>query len=297
MSLARLELRRFDRFRKSGKLLVLAQEIMNRVTGALQQVKSTQFEPLPPPGPHDWLAVHPERGQTFEDFVKDRPNRPDSVRNRLYFQPLEEFTPTAPSLELLQQFATAFFAMPASMLPSRTGNRITSRKNPYSGHRQLLTTDILALLRKHLPADGFCILGITMQDLYPEESWNFVFGQASLRDRVGVYSFARYDPAFSGEHAAPANVMLRRSCKVLAHETSHMFGIEHCIFFRCLMNGSNHLAESDARPLHFCPVDLKKLHYSTGFDMAERYGALERFSRIAGFEDEADWLRRQLTPG
>ena len=35
---------------------------------------------------------------------------------------------------------------------------------------------------------------------------------------------------------------LRRSCKVLAHEACHMFGIEHCVWFRCLMNGSNHLA-------------------------------------------------------
>src|SRR2546428_10758471 len=28
------------------------------------------------------------------------------------------------------------------------------------------------------------------------------------------------------------------------------FGIQHCIFFNCLMNGSNHLDESDRRPLH-----------------------------------------------
>jgi archaemetzincin len=33
-----------------------------------------------------------------------------------------------------------------------------------------------------------------MEDLYPEPSWNFVFGQASLNERVGVYSFARYGP-------------------------------------------------------------------------------------------------------
>ena len=102
-----------------------------------------------------------------------------------------------------------------------------------------------------------------MRDLYPDPAWNFVFGQASLRERVAVYSFARYadrDP----------RVVLRRSCKVLAHETSHMFGIEHCIYFRCVMNGSNHLAESDARPLRLCPVDLRKLQWSVGFDVVER---------------------------
>jgi archaemetzincin len=35
-----------------------------------------------------------------------------------------------------------------------------------------------------------------MEDLYPDPAWNFVFGQASLRERVEVFSFARYDPAF-----------------------------------------------------------------------------------------------------
>lgn len=33
-----------------------------------------------------------------------------------------------------------------------------------------------------------------------------------------------------------------------------------CIWYRCLMNGSNHLGEADARPLHLCPVDLRKLN-------------------------------------
>ena len=59
-----------------------------------------------------------------------------------------------------------------------------------------------------------------MIDLYPQESWNYVFGQASLRDRVGVFSFARYDPAFFGGERAEGwqTLMLKRSCKVLAHE-------------------------------------------------------------------------------
>jgi archaemetzincin len=88
--------------------------------------------------------------------------------------------------------------------------------------------------------------------------------------------------------------MLRRSCKVLAHEMAHMFGIEHCIFFHCLMNGSNHLEESDARPLHLCPVDLRKLHRSLQFDALNRYRQLLDFWMEVGFDDEADWLRRRI---
>src|SRR5439155_25055185 len=32
------------------------------------------FAPLAEPGPNDWLAVHPEPGQSFDDFVAESPN-------------------------------------------------------------------------------------------------------------------------------------------------------------------------------------------------------------------------------
>ena len=82
--------------------------------------------------------------------------------------------------------------MNARLLPLGLGRaRIASRRNPWTGQAQFLTSDILDLLRARLPDDAFALLGITMVDLYPDPNWSFVFGQASLRDRVGVYSFAR----------------------------------------------------------------------------------------------------------
>lgn len=41
---------------------------------------------------------------------------------------------------------------------------------------------LLKYLKKKKPKDAFCIVGITMIDLYPKDSWNFVFGQASLTE-------------------------------------------------------------------------------------------------------------------
>jgi archaemetzincin len=73
-----------------------------------------------------------------------------------------------------------------------------SRTNPITSRRQILTRDVLRWLQGRLSKDAFCLLGITMEDLYSDPSWNFVFGEASFRERVGVYSFARYDPAFYG---------------------------------------------------------------------------------------------------
>jgi archaemetzincin len=267
------------------------------------------FEPIPIPKPGDWLAVHRETGQRFDEFVKSKPNRADKIRRKIYLQPLGEFPEgQIPLAERLREYAGAFFVMQVEVLPGLTlsGENITTRTNQYTRNRQILTGDVLAILKRNIPSDAFCVLAVTMEDLYPEPSWNFVFGQASLRERVGVYSFARYDPAFYGQKRGKdyEKVLLRRSCKVLAHETGHMFGLKHCIYFKCSLNGSNHLKESDSRPMHLCPVCLRKLQYSIGFDVVNRYRNLLQFYRPAeplahrgwkvGFEEEAQWIIKRL---
>jgi archaemetzincin len=242
------------------------------------------FESIPVPKSGDWLAVHHEMGQSFDDFAKSRPNKPDKIRKKIYLQPLGEFPKgQSPQLEKLKQYTAAYFAMPVEVLPAMalSDKTITTRINPYTRNRQILTSDILAILKSNVPDDAFCILAITMEDLYPEPSWNFVFGQASFRQRVGVYSFARYDPAFYGERRGKdyEKLLLRRSCKVLVHETGHMFGLMHCIYFKCVLNGSNHLKESDSRPMHLC---------------ISRYGNLFHFYKKAGFDDDFQWMSKRL---
>jgi archaemetzincin len=73
-----------------------------------------------------------------------------------------------------------------------------------------------------------------------------------------------------------------------------MFGLAHCIFFNCVMNGSNHLDESDRRPMHLCPVCLRKLQFSVGFDVVQRYEKLAGFYEAADFANEAQWTRNRL---
>jgi len=200
-------------------------------------------------------------------------------------------------LAKLERFAQAYFPVKVKVQAPVDASRhgITERNNPGTGQRQLLSTDLLAFLRRDLPEDAFCRLGLTTIDLYPEPSWNFVFGQAFLKERTGVYSFARYEPRFYGETptAEDGTLALLRSFKVLAHETGHMFGIEHCVYMRCIMNGSNHLAETDASPVHLCPVCLRKLHDSIGFDVVERYRALEVVYRDVGLLAESDWVKQR----
>ena len=136
-----------------------------------------------------------------------------------------------------------------------------TRINPSTKKRQLLAPDVLAWLVKRLPDDAFALQAVTMEDLYPEPSWNYVVGMASLSERVGVQSFARQDPALFGEAREPGwqKLALRRATWTMVHEISHMFGLTHCVYWKCVVAGSNHQAEADSRPLHACPVCARKL--------------------------------------
>ena len=264
-------------------------------TSGLSKEQIASFDPkgfdvLGKPGPSDWLANHREAGQTFPQYMRGQPNVPNQKRNKIYLQPLGEFDATKPgqSIDQIKDFANRYFQMEVIVLPpTEVDEKAIKSRTGGEGQTQLLSTDVLQWCKGQLPDDAYCILAITMVDLYPQESWNYVFGQASLRERVGVYSFSRYK-------AADPALVLRRCCRVMGHETGHMFGIKHCVHFKCLMNGSNHLEEADSQPLHLCPVCLRKLQAAIGFDITKRYEQLRDFSKAADLNNESTWLANRL---
>ena len=77
-----------------------------------------------------------------------------------------------------------FFSLPIAILPAIDCRSVRTRF--HLGNRQMFTPDLLELLKGQIPEDGIALLGLTAMDLYPDPKWNFVFGQASLSDRVGM---------------------------------------------------------------------------------------------------------------
>jgi len=54
------------------------------------------------------------------------------------------------------------------------------------------------------------------------------------------------------------------------------------------------LKESDSGPVHLCPVCVRKLQYSIGFDVVARYVKLFQFYKKVGFDDEVQWMGKRL---
>ena len=259
----------------------------------------TAFEPMPEPGPDDWLARHPEKPQSFQDYLRADRNVPNPQGNVIYLLPVGAFPPTAPPLAQLAKIVHAFFMLEVRTLPAVNVGDVTAktRINEGTKKRQLFAPEVLGWLRRRLPDDAFGLVAVTMEDLYPEPSWNFVFGMASLKERVGVQSLARQDPAFFGERRPDGwqTLARRRATWTLVHEISHMFGLTHCTYWRCVVAGSNSQDEADRSPLHACPVCLRKLYSAIKFDPAAREDALAAVFGRLGIDDEAAWSAARAT--
>lgn len=260
----------------------------------------TLFARKRPATPDDWLSKQVEPGQTFAQYLRGIPMVGTETRKVIVFQPLGPFSATEKAtLETLAEFARRFFQRPVRIekplpLPAKGRRDFSYGTLKFS---QYLTTVILnETLRPRLPEDALCYLGITLSDLYPEEAWNYVFGQASFKQRVGVYSLVRYTARFWGKKETDDTKarFLRRAMKVLAHETGHMFSLWHCTIQECLMNGSNSLDELDDNRIHLCPECLKKLHWNLEFDVLKRYAALLDFYRQHDLLDYAAWMEQRV---
>jgi archaemetzincin len=259
------------------------------------------FQKMGKPRPGDWLDRFKETHRSFGAYVASRPVGPTRARKAIVLQPYGPFTTSERArLEGLRQYAAIYFQVPVRIeepLPLPTRKKYLRKRN-WGGRTwtQYKTDYFFETMPGRLPKDAICYLGITLADLYPEESWNYVFGQASLRQRVGIYSLARHRAKFWGEKETKETKKqeLLRGVKTLVHEAGHMFSLHHCIRYACVQNGSNSLAESDRRPVFLCPDCLRKLQWNLKFDVIGRYEKMEQFWRASGLTRQADWCKRRV---
>lgn len=250
-----------------------------------------------------WYNIFPEPIQSFEYYKSKNPMRPTAARRTLVLQPIGPFTPDQEKLlEQLKEYGEAFFQLPVRIEKPLPLESIAAWSRP--GHESTFTPGegqynageiIDKLLAPRLPGDAAAYLGITMVDLWADDM-NFVFGLGSFERRTGVYSLCRYYPEFGGRQsgAGDSEKILRRSCTVLSHETGHMFGLYHCVLYKCCMNGCNSLPEGDSTPAEFCPVCHRKLLWNIGMDGTKQYEDLLAFYKKYNLTAEAKWMEGRL---
>jgi len=72
-----------------------------------------------------------------------------------------------------------------------------------------------------------------------------------------------------------------------------MFSMKHCTKYECLMSGTNHLGETDSRPIDACPECSAKICWLSDTKPAERYTRLAEFCRKNGLMKEAEEFSRK----
>ncbi len=248
------------------------------------------------PQPGDWLTKHPELGQSYDGYVRIMKENRDGPRRVLYVQPLGDFKPAQRKIiDLTAEFMGIYYQLPVRVcddLPlSLIPKQATRPRN--DGTNQVLTTYVLEkVLKPRLSDDAAALVAFTASDLWPGEGWNFVYGQASPSERVGVWSICRNGSPEDGPDAY--RLTLLRTLKVGAHETGHIFSLEHCIFYECCLCGANNRDEADRHPLWLCPHCLAKVCYATRADPAKCFEALIAFAKAQNLAAEQAFWEKSL---
>jgi archaemetzincin len=237
------------------------------------------FERLGPPRKGEWRSLFREKEQTFDDYVAGGPPRRTDLLTGFCIQPLGSVSERhAATIELLREYAEAFFGLEAAVLEPLP----LFEKTHVPVRGQYNSSMILDELAARVPAKALVHLGVTDRDLFARGK-KFVFGEGSLERRAAICSVARLE-------TANAALFLRRALKLMTHEAGHTLAIAHCVNRRCVMQGSNTIEESDGHPFHLCPEDLRKLEWSSGVARAGRARKLHAFYVKVGLTEEAEWV-------
>jgi archaemetzincin len=211
----------------------------------------------------------------------------------LYVQPIGKFNAQQSQvIKTTSDYLEAFYGLPVKTLPLKAAppklNEPDQRMIDYPQHRQVRSGYYLEkILPPLLPKNGAALIAFTDEDLYPDPTMNYVFGQASLENRVGVWSLFRLDDQ------ANFDTFLRRTMKIAAHETGHMFSFRHCTKYQCVMSGSNHIVETDKWPIDACPECMAKICWMNKEKPLDRYKRLVAFAKKYKMsEAERDFLAK-----
>ena len=237
--------------------------------------------------------------RSFDQYVANKPLQPTHARHTIYICPLGQMDFTMQQrMRTLRTFLEIYLTLPIKTMPAApiAGRRSRMTKAHGREVRQYDTEDLKEhLLKPRLPDDALAIMGLTARDLYSERlDWDSVTNTTYTGRGFGVCSLARLFPEPWGYKATPQSKKsgLAVSFRMVADVACGMLGPTPCRKYYCVMNQSRYTSMEE--PLHLCPDCLRKLRWTLGFDIIERYEALRQFYARVGMQEEARWVGKRL---
>ncbi len=250
---------------------------------------------LPEALPGDWRFEHPETDQTYKEYKQKQSRKYSDTINTIYICLIGDFSKKDHiMIDELKSFMNLFYALNIQITDTLDASILPDKAKRYHlGSEQWNSKYILYdILEPRLPADALAYIALTSNDLFPNDKWNFVFGQASPTHKVGVASSYWFKTNTNSESAF--NFTLKRILRTAIHETNHIFGLKHCSKFSCLMNGSNSLAEADKKPLWLCPICLAKLCWFTQNNLQEQFDSIAIFIKNHQYNTEYQYYNNAI---
>lgn len=252
---------------------------------------------LPEPG--EWLAEHPESGQSFALYVASEPQRRSRELNKIYVCLVGKFSDAQ---ERVLAKTTEFLGIyyDSTVVVDRMNVRGTIANSPptkpVEKWRFLLVNEILSRLSHEPAGDSLARVAFVANELWPtsvgERDWSYMFGESHAQARIGVWSLAAFgDPAESHESYQRT---LRLTLRTAVHETGHILSLPHCVEFVCCLNGANHLREAEKKPLVFCPTCYRKLCWNLQIDAVEHLKRLEKACRRLNLSEDAELFSQSI---
>ena len=240
----------------------------------------------------DWILP-------FQKYVASEPLRPTRGRHTLLILPLgPQDEAMRRRLERIRDFLAVYFTLPVRTLPPVPLVGRPSRPATVAGRTvrqyeaEALVEDVL---RPRRSSGALVVVGLATQDLYSaEEDWPSVAHLSRRSEGLAVVSLARTFPAFFRKESRPDGPSrdVRLALGMAADATARAIGLTPCRKYYCVMNQARRA--STREPLHLCPDCLRKLRWTLGFDLVDRYEALGRFYEETGLPLEATWVRRRM---
>jgi archaemetzincin len=231
--------------------------------------------------PKNSLIFYEEKEQSYANYVTQKIVCPNDTLNKIYILPFGKFSDLEMKLiKNTSYYIGLYFKLEVEILEPISDTIVpeTARRINF-GKEQLKTGYIFdSILKPRFPKDAICLLAITNKDLYPNDNYNFVFGQAHFIKRVGVSSYNRFIEGVLDSTNYP--ICFGRIIKTSTHEIGHMFSLKHCTSYDCLLN------QADNRPSWLCPECLAKLQWCIKFDVIKRYNILTDFFIKQNYVDE-----------